>query len=68
MSVHLIKETGHQQEKILVKVSLRTKEHLRTAAHCYTRKRIQTLYGTEAYQTSTHVAPARYKCGEHLQL
>lgn len=42
--------------KTHVKVSLRTKEHLRTAAHCYTRKRIQTLHGNEAsdsYSCST---------------
>jgi hypothetical protein len=68
MSVPLIRETGHQQEKTHVKVSRRTKEHLRTVTHCYTRKRIQTLYGNEMCQTSTKVAPARCKCGERLKV
>jgi len=43
--------------KAHVKMSLRRKEHLHTAAHHCTRKRIETLYGNEACQTSTHVAP-----------
>ena len=62
----LSRETGSLQEKNNVKVSLLTKEHLRTAFHCFTRKRIQTLHGNEACQTSTQVAPVRCKCGEHL--
>jgi hypothetical protein len=38
-----------------VKITLPTNEHLRTAAHSYTRKRIQTLFGSEACQKSSHV-------------
>jgi hypothetical protein len=34
--------------KIHVKITLPTNEHLGTAAHSYTRKRIQTLFGNEA--------------------
>jgi len=43
------------QEKNHVKVSRQTKKHLRTVAHSYTRKKIQTLHSNEACQTSTHV-------------
>jgi len=44
-----------RKKKKTCKVSRQTKEHLRTVAHCYTRKKIQTVHWNETCQTSTHV-------------
>jgi len=63
----LVNETGHLTKNPCKNIA-RTNEHVRTAALAYTRKRIQTLYGNVACQTSTHVAPARCKCRQHLEI
>jgi len=60
-------ETGHPRKNPCKNIP-RTNEHLHIAALAYTRKRIQTLHGNEACQTSTHVAPFRCKCRQHLEI
>jgi hypothetical protein len=67
LTVSPLGETGHLR-KTPCKNIPQTNEHLHTAALTYTRKKIQTLYGNEACQTSTHVAPMRCKCRQHLEI
>jgi hypothetical protein len=59
MSLRLSRKTA-TCKKTPSKKPLLTNEHLRPAAHRYTRKRIQTLHGNEACQTPTRVLSLPY--------